>query len=57
MVPVVVRGTATMMRKGSWKVYPGEAVVEFLPAIRPQDFATNEELMAAVRAQMEAALA
>jgi 1-acyl-sn-glycerol-3-phosphate acyltransferase len=57
MVPVIVRGTAKMMQKGSLKLYPkasgGEAVVEFLPAARPQDFATKEELMQAVRAAME----
>jgi 1-acyl-sn-glycerol-3-phosphate acyltransferase len=57
MVPIIIRGTAQMMRKGSLRVYPGEAVVEFLPAIHPQDFATKEELMSAVRSQMEAALA
>jgi 1-acyl-sn-glycerol-3-phosphate acyltransferase len=56
MVPIVIRGTAQMMRKGSLKVYPGEAVVEFLPALRVQNFETKEELMAAVRAQMESAL-
>jgi 1-acyl-sn-glycerol-3-phosphate acyltransferase len=57
MVPIIIRGTAQMMRKGSLKVYPGEAVVEFLPAIRPQSFAMKEDLMDAVRLQMEAALA
>jgi 1-acyl-sn-glycerol-3-phosphate acyltransferase len=46
-----------MMRKGSLKIYPGEAVVQFLPAIWPENFATREELMDAVRAQMETALA
>jgi 1-acyl-sn-glycerol-3-phosphate acyltransferase len=56
MVPMVIRGTAQMMRKGSLKVYPGEAVVEFLPLVRPQSFATKDELMAAVRSRMEAAL-
>ncbi len=56
MVPMVIRGTAQMMRKGSLRVYPGEAVVEFLPAIQPGSFATKEELMEAVRSQMEAAL-
>jgi 1-acyl-sn-glycerol-3-phosphate acyltransferase len=57
LVPIVIRGTAQMMRKGSLKIYPGEAVVQFLPAIWPENFATREELMDAVRAQMETALA
>jgi 1-acyl-sn-glycerol-3-phosphate acyltransferase len=56
MVPIVISGTAQMMRKGSYKVYPGEAVVRFLPVIRPADYATKEELMDAVRGSMEAAL-
>jgi 1-acyl-sn-glycerol-3-phosphate acyltransferase len=60
MVPVIVRGTAKMMRKGSLKLYPkangGEAVVEFLPAVRPEDFATKEALMEAVRKAMETRL-
>jgi 1-acyl-sn-glycerol-3-phosphate acyltransferase len=56
MVPIIIQGTAAMMRKGSQKVYPGTATVRFLPAIHPQDFATREDLMAAVRQQMQAAL-
>ncbi len=57
MVPVVIRGTAEMMRKGSLKVYPGVAVVEFLPVVRPEEFASKELLMEAVRGAMERALA
>ncbi len=57
MVPVVIRGTAQMMRKGSLKVYPGEAIVRFLPALWPKNFAGREEMMAAVRKEMERALA
>ena len=57
MVPIVITGTAQMMRKGSMKVYPGEAVVRFLPALRPQHFASREDLMDAVRLEMQAALA
>jgi 1-acyl-sn-glycerol-3-phosphate acyltransferase len=56
MVPIVIRGTAQMMRKGSYKVYPGEAVVEFLPVVRPADYESREELMDAVRTTMEEAL-
>jgi 1-acyl-sn-glycerol-3-phosphate acyltransferase len=57
MVPVVIRGTAQMMPKGTLKVKRGEAVVEFLPVVWPQDYATREDLMAAVRSRMEQALA
>ena len=56
MVPIVIQGTAQMMRKGSLKVFPGTATVRFLPAIRPQDFTTREDLMDAVRLEMQTAL-
>jgi 1-acyl-sn-glycerol-3-phosphate acyltransferase len=62
MVPIVIRGTASMMQKGSLKVYPkaanprGEVVVEFLPALLPENFTSKEDLMDAVRARMQAAL-
>jgi 1-acyl-sn-glycerol-3-phosphate acyltransferase len=56
MVPVVIRGTAEMMRRGSLKVYPGMAVVEFLPVVRPGEYASKEELMEAVRGATERAL-
>jgi 1-acyl-sn-glycerol-3-phosphate acyltransferase len=49
MVPVVLSGTARMMRKGSLKVFPGVATVRFLPALMPADYATREDLMDAVR--------
>jgi 1-acyl-sn-glycerol-3-phosphate acyltransferase len=57
MVPVIIRGTAGMMRKGSFKIYPGEAVVQFLPVMWPEHFEGREELMDAVRTEMEIALA
>jgi len=56
MVPIVIKGTAGMMPKGSLKLVPGEAVVRFLPVIWPGDYETKEELMEAVRGAMEAAL-
>lgn len=56
IVPVVIRGTAAMMRRGSSKIYPGVATVEFLPARRPADFRNREELLQAVRTDMEQAL-
>jgi 1-acyl-sn-glycerol-3-phosphate acyltransferase len=57
MVPVVIQGTAGMMRKGSFKIYPGEAIVRFLPVLWPEHYEGREELMDAVRAEMEIALA
>lgn len=56
MVPIVIRGTAQMMRKGSLKIYPGEACVRFLPALRPDTFDSREALMEAVRLEMQSAL-
>jgi 1-acyl-sn-glycerol-3-phosphate acyltransferase len=57
IVPVVISGTAKMMAKGSLKIVPGEAVVRFLPAVESEDYASRDELMAAVRARMEEAIA
>ena len=60
MVPIVIRGTAAMMPRGGWKIDPragaGEAVVQFLPPLRPQDYVSKEDLMDAVRAAMQQAL-
>jgi 1-acyl-sn-glycerol-3-phosphate acyltransferase len=56
MVPIVIRGTASMMRKGSLKLYPGNAIVQFLPTVRPGEFDSREAMMEAVRAEMRAAL-
>jgi 1-acyl-sn-glycerol-3-phosphate acyltransferase len=57
MVPIVISGTAQMMRKGSRKVFPGEAVVRFLPVLRPENFDSRDRLMEAVRLEMQSALA
>ena len=56
VVPVVIEGTAGMMRKGSLRIVPGDATVRFLPARFPGAFASREELMAAVRGDMAQAL-
>ncbi len=56
IVPVVILGTARIMRKGSLKVYPGTAIVCFLPPLDPSTFASREDLMEAVRVAMERAL-
>ncbi len=57
IVPMIITGTAQMMRKGSLKLFPGQAVVRFLPALRPANYASREQLMEAVRLEMQAALA
>ena len=56
IVPVAISGTQTMMRKGSAAIMPGVATVQMLPAIEPTQFATREELMAAVRGAIAEAL-
>ena len=56
IVPVVIRGTARMMPRDSLKITPGEAIVQFLPARTPAEFGSREELMEAVRGDMERAL-
>jgi len=56
IVPVVITGTEKMMRKGSSAIMPGVARVEFLEPLWPKNFTTREELMAAVRERMIAAL-
>jgi 1-acyl-sn-glycerol-3-phosphate acyltransferase len=44
------------MAKGSQRIFPGSAHVIFHPPIYPNDFATREELMAAVRAAIASGL-
>jgi 1-acyl-sn-glycerol-3-phosphate acyltransferase len=56
IVPVVISGTETMMHKGSSKVFPGVARVQFLPAIDPAHYETRKALIEAVRSEMIAAL-
>jgi 1-acyl-sn-glycerol-3-phosphate acyltransferase len=56
IVPIVISGTQTMMRKHSAAITPGVARVQFLPTIYPAGYATREELMLAVREVMVAAL-
>ncbi len=56
IVPLVISGTQTMMRKHSAAITPGVARVQMLPAIYPTGYQTREDLMRAVRAAMVAAL-
>lgn len=55
-IPVSIYGTETMMAKGSLRIRPGTAHVVFHPPIFPQDYATREELMQAVRAAIASGL-
>jgi len=48
-IPVSIYGTEGMMAKGSMKVKPGTAHILFHPPLDPKQFATREDLMAAVR--------
>jgi 1-acyl-sn-glycerol-3-phosphate acyltransferase len=56
VVPVSIRGTETMMRKHSLRIYPGVAHVAFHAPLYPADFATREDLMDAVRASIASGL-
>ena len=56
IVPIAISGTEKMMRKGSVAITPGLARVQFLPVIEPSQFATREELIAAVRRAIAEAL-
>jgi 1-acyl-sn-glycerol-3-phosphate acyltransferase len=56
VVPISIWGTETMMKKGSLKIYPGTAHVTFHAPLDPKDFATREDLMAAVRSAVESGL-
>jgi 1-acyl-sn-glycerol-3-phosphate acyltransferase len=55
-IPVSISGTEKMMRKGSSKVYPGTARIEFHAPIESKDFQTREELMQAVRSSIASGL-
>jgi 1-acyl-sn-glycerol-3-phosphate acyltransferase len=55
-IPVSIYGTESMMQKGSMKVYPGTAHIIFHAPIDPRNFATREELMAAVRTAIASGL-
>ncbi|HXR40701.1 MAG TPA: lysophospholipid acyltransferase family protein [Terracidiphilus sp.] len=55
-IPVSIYGTEALMAKGSNRIHPGTAYLVFHPPIYPANFATREELMAAVRASIASAL-
>jgi 1-acyl-sn-glycerol-3-phosphate acyltransferase len=55
-IPVSIHGTESMMAKGSLRIRPGTAYVAFHAALDPNNFATREELMVAVRCAIAAGL-
>jgi 1-acyl-sn-glycerol-3-phosphate acyltransferase len=56
VVPVSIWGTESMMKKGSLRIFPGTAHVTFHAPLDPKDYATREDLMAAVRSAVESGL-
>ncbi len=56
VVPVSIYGTEKMMKKGSVRIFPATAHVVFHAPIRPLDYATREDLMAAVHAAVASGL-
>ncbi|MGP8253013.1 MAG: lysophospholipid acyltransferase family protein [Terracidiphilus sp.] len=55
-IPVSIHGTEGMMAKGSMKIKPGTAYIEFHAPLYPDNFATREELLEAVRAAIASSL-
>jgi 1-acyl-sn-glycerol-3-phosphate acyltransferase len=55
-IPVSIYGTETMMAKGSFAIKPGTAHIIFHAPLYPSDYATREELSAAVRAVIASGL-
>jgi 1-acyl-sn-glycerol-3-phosphate acyltransferase len=49
-IPVSIYGTETLMAKGSFAIKPGTAHIVFNAPVYPKDYATRDELSAAVRA-------
>jgi 1-acyl-sn-glycerol-3-phosphate acyltransferase len=55
-IPVSIFGTESMMAKGSLKIRPGTAHITFHAPVYPNDYATREELLEAVRAAIASGL-
>ena len=56
VIPVSIWGSEQMMTKGSLRIKPGTAHLTFHPPVYPQQFATREQLTAAVRAAITSGL-
>jgi 1-acyl-sn-glycerol-3-phosphate acyltransferase len=55
-IPVSIFGTEGMMAKGSLKIHPGTAHITFHEPVYPDNYATREELLEAVRAAIASGL-
>jgi 1-acyl-sn-glycerol-3-phosphate acyltransferase len=55
-VPISIHGTETMMRKGSLRIAPGTAHIVFHAPVYPDNYATREDLLAAVRSAIASGL-
>ena len=55
-IPISIYGTESMMAKGSLRIRPGVAHINFHAPIYPGSFANREELMEAVRAAIASGL-
>jgi 1-acyl-sn-glycerol-3-phosphate acyltransferase len=56
IIPISIWGSEHMMTKGSLRIKPGTAHLTFHPAVYPQQFASREQLAAAVREAITSAL-
>jgi 1-acyl-sn-glycerol-3-phosphate acyltransferase len=58
VVPVSLAGTQELMRKGDWRIYPGEVVVKFGPAVDASEYKIEqrEELRQIVQGLVAAGL-
>jgi 1-acyl-sn-glycerol-3-phosphate acyltransferase len=56
VVPVSISGTENMMRKGSFRIFPGTAHIVFHAPILPGDYTSREDLAAAVRSAIASGL-
>lgn len=56
IIPVTISGTKERMRKGSLRIVPGVVHVHYHAPVMPSEYATREELIAAVRQTIESAL-
>jgi len=55
-IPVSIYGTETLMAKGSFAIKPGTAHIVFNAPVYPKDYATRDELSAAVRTSIASSL-
>jgi 1-acyl-sn-glycerol-3-phosphate acyltransferase len=55
-IPVSIYGTETLMAKGSFAIRPGIVHILFHAPVYPENYATREELSAAVRAAIASGL-